>query len=90
MDIKHYVYMLRCSDGSLYTGYSTDPIRRLSEHNNSSKGSKYTRSRRPCVLVHLEIYDTKSEALKRECQIKKLNKKEKEGLVLDGFNRFRI
>lgn len=76
--------MLRCSDNSLYTGYSTDPIRRLSEHNSSSRGAKYTRSRRPCKLVHIEAYDTKSEALKREYQIKRLSKKNKESLVLDG------
>ena len=81
---KHYVYMLRCSDNSLYTGYSTDPIRRLSEHNSSSRGAKYTRSRRPCKLVHIETYDTKLEALKREYQIKRLSKKDKESLVLDG------
>ena len=82
---KHYVYMLRCSDNSLYTGYSTDPIRRLSEHNSSSRGAKYTRSRRPCKLVHIETYDTKLEALKREYQIKRLSKKDKESLVLDGI-----
>lgn len=76
--------MLRCSDNSLYTGYSTDPIRRLSEHNSSSRGAKYTRSRRPCKLVHIETYDTKLEALKREYQIKRLSKKDKESLVLDG------
>lgn len=84
MTEKHYVYMLRCSDNSLYTGYSTDPIRRLSEHNSSSRGAKYTRSRRPCKLVHIETYDTKLEALKREYQIKRLSKKDKESLVLDG------
>lgn len=76
--------MLRCSDNSLYTGYSTDPIRRLSEHNSSSRGAKYTRSRRPCKLVHIETYDTKLEALKREYQIKRLSKKDKESLVLYG------
>ena len=76
--------MLRCSDNSLYTGYSTDPVRRLSEHNCGNKGAKYTRSRRPCTLVHIEVYDTKSEALKREYQIKQLSQQEKESLTLDG------
>ena len=85
MTDKHYVYILRCSDNSLYTGYSTDPVRRLSEHNHSKRGAKYTRSRRPCSLVHIEMFDTKSEALKREYQIKHLSKREKEGLVLDGI-----
>ena len=87
---KHYVYMLRCADNSLYTGYSTDPVRRLSEHNHGDRGAKYTRSRRPCILVHVEVFDTKSEAMSRECYIKKLSKKEKERLVLDGVFEFGV
>ena len=81
---RHYVYILRCSDNSLYTGYSTDPVRRLSEHNHGNRGAKYTRSRRPCTLVHIEVFNTKSEALKREYHIKQLSKRDKESLVIDG------
>lgn len=77
----YFTYMLRCSDGSLYTGYTSDISRRLDEHNFGNKGAKYTRSRRPCVLVHLEEFKSKSEAMKREYEIKKMKKFEKEGLI---------
>lgn len=77
----HYCYVLRCSDGSLYAGYTTDLKRRVWEHNNSSKGAKYTSGRRPCKLVYYEVFDTKSEALRREIEIKKLKKEAKEKLV---------
>ena len=75
-----YVYMLRCKDGSLYTGYTDDPERRETVH-NSGKGAKYTRSRLPVKLVYRECYDEKSEALRREIAIKKLNKPQKEALI---------
>ncbi|MCI5857754.1 MAG: GIY-YIG nuclease family protein [Agathobacter sp.] len=78
----HYCYVLRCKDGSLYTGYTTDVERRVWEHNNSDKGAKYTKSRRPCTLVHSEAFDSKSEAMKREAEIKKLSKAQKENLIL--------
>lgn len=79
---KHYCYMLRCADGTLYTGYATDPVRRLQEHNESDKGAKYTRTRRPCTLVYTEAFDTRSEATKREYYIKhKMTKAEKEMLI---------
>lgn len=79
---KHYCYILKCNDGSLYTGYTTDVQRRLKEHNDSPKGAKYTRSRRPCTLVYTEEFDTKSEAMKREYYIKNsLTRKEKEELI---------
>lgn len=76
-----YVYMLRCRDGSLYTGYTDDPVRRLAVH-NSGKGAKYTRSRLPVALVYSEEYDDKSAALKREFAIKRLKKSQKETLIL--------
>ncbi len=80
----HYCYVLRCRDGSLYTGYTTDVERRVWEHNNSDKGAKYTKSRRPCALVHSEAFDSKSEAMKREAEIKKLSKAQKEKLIASG------
>lgn len=75
-DTKHFVYMLRCADGTLYSGYSTDPNRRTAVHNNGS-GAKYTRSRLPVELVYFESAETKSQALKREAALKKLTRVEK-------------
>lgn len=75
-----YVYMLRCRDGSLYTGYTDDPERRLATH-NSGKGAKYTRSRLPVVKVYEECFADKSEAMRREAAIKRLKKAQKEALV---------
>ncbi len=74
------VYILRLSDDSLYTGITKDIERRLEQH-REGKGSKYVRSRLPCELVYKENMDTKSEALKREAEIKKYSKDEKEELV---------
>lgn len=80
--MKYYCYILRCKDQTLYTGYTTDIKRRLLEHNQSDKGAKYTKTRRPCVLVYSEAFDTKSEAMKREYYIKhKMSKAEKEELI---------
>ena len=73
--------MLECSDGTLYTGITTDLERRLDEHNNSNKGAKYTRARRPVVLVYSEELESRSEASKREYVIKKMNRQEKIGLI---------
>jgi len=75
-----YVYMLRCRDGSLYTGYTDDVQRRLRVH-NSGKGAKYTRSRLPVILVYQEELPDKSAALKREIAIKQMRKPEKESLI---------
>lgn len=75
-----YVYMLRCRDGSLYTGFTDDPERRLAVH-NAGKGAKYTRSRLPVTLVYREICADKSEALRREYAIKRLKKAQKEALL---------
>ena len=74
-----YVYMLRCSDGSLYTGCTDDIERRFSCH-NSGKGAKYTRSRLPVTLVYQEEFSDKIEAQKREWAIKQLTKAQKEAL----------
>lgn len=80
-----YVYILRCKDNSLYTGWCVDLEKRIALH-NSGKGAKYTRSKRPCKLVYYEEIDNKSEALKREIAIKKLTKAKKEDLVR-SFNK---
>ena len=74
------VYILRCGDGSLYTGISTDVVRRLEEH-RSGKGAKYTRSRGPLELVYQEDCPDKSAALKRELEIKALSRAEKLKLI---------
>ena len=76
----HYVYILRCYDGSLYTGWTTDLKQRVKAH-NEGKGAKYTRSRRPVELVYHEEFETKSEALKREAAIKRLSREEKLTLI---------
>ena len=76
----HYAYIVRCSDNSLYSGYTTDTFRRTQEH-NSGLGAKYTRARRPVELVYFESFDNTSEAMKREAQFKKLTHTEKELLI---------
>lgn len=78
----HYVYVIECSDGSYYTGYTTDVERRVAEHNDGS-GAKYTRGRDPVELVHVESFDTQSEAMQREHAIKQMRRAAKETLV-DG------
>lgn len=81
-----YVYILRCGDGSLYTGISTDPRRRLRQHRGEIKGgARYTRSRLPLKLVWLEEAPDRSTATRRECAIKALKATEKERLLAD-FN----
>lgn len=75
-DRRNFVYMVRCRDGSLYTGWTTDPARRLAEH-NSGKGAKYTKSRRPVELVYVEEMDSREDALRREAGIKRLKRSEK-------------
>ncbi|PLY00472.1 MAG: hypothetical protein C0623_07260 [Desulfuromonas sp.] len=76
------VYILRCADGSYYTGHTKDVAKRLAVH-NSSKGAKYTRSRQPCEVIFTEQHATKSAALKRECQIKSWSRSKKQALI-DG------
>ena len=71
-----YVYILKCGDGSLYTGITDDVMRRLEQH-SSGKGAKYTRGRGPLELVYQEECSDKSTALRRECEIKALTRAEK-------------
>ena len=75
-----YTYLLRCSDGTLYCGWTDDIEKRLAAH-NSGKASKYTRSRLPVKLVYYEVFDTKREAMSREARIKRLSRREKLALV---------
>ncbi|MEE9357372.1 GIY-YIG nuclease family protein [Candidatus Vondammii sp. HM_W22] len=72
-----YVYIVRCSDDTLYTGITTDLERRTHEHNHSPQGARYTRARRPVCLVHSEPAASRSEACRREWQIKQLKTVEK-------------
>ena len=75
------VYMLRCRDGSLYTGYTNDIDKRVEAHNAGKLAAKYTRSRRPVTLVYQEQLPSRSAAMKRECALKKLSKAQKEALL---------
>lgn len=72
----YYTYILKCSDGSLYCGYTNNPEKKVATH-NKGKGAKYTKTRLPVELVYLESFFEKSDALKRECEIKNLKRSEK-------------
>ena len=77
-----YVYIIRCSDASLYTGVTTDVERRFAEHKEGGrKGSKYARAKIPIKVVHVEIYSSRSEAQKREYVIKHMTRAAKEELI---------
>ena len=76
----HYVYVLRCADDTLYTGYTTDVERRVAEH-DAGEGAKYTRGRTPVELVHVESFASRSAAMSREHEIKSLSRREKESLI---------
>lgn len=78
---NNYVYIVRCSDQTLYTGWTNHLEKRIEAH-NAGKGAKYTKARRPVELVYFETFEHKRDALKREYQIKQLKKSEKEKLIL--------
>ena len=80
----NYVYILRCGDGSLYTGWTNDLAARVKAH-NAGVGAKYTRSRRPVELVYYESFETREEAMSREWHLKRLTRQEKLALI----SRFR-
>ena len=82
MDKIYFVYIIECEDGSLYTGISTNPERRLKEH-MSGTGEKYTRTHKPVKIVYLELLKNRSEASKREYMIKHLSRKEKLDLIAE-------
>ena len=77
----YYLYLLRCSDNSLYCGQTKDLQKRIQEHNSDDSKSRYTRARKPVKLVYFEKYITIQEAMKREFEIKKLTKEKKENLI---------
>ena len=76
----HFVYIVRCADGTLYTGYARDPINRVETH-NSGRGARYTSGRRPVTLVYSESFESLGDALRREAQLKRLSRAKKEALV---------
>ena len=78
--MPYFTYILRCCDGTLYTGWTNDLARRTQKH-NSGKGGNYTRARCPVELIYFETFETKSEAMKREYAIKKLRRPQKEALI---------
>ena len=83
--MKAWVYILRCSDASLYTGWTNDIEKRLASHNRGT-ASKFTRGRRPVELVFKEEFETKEEAMSREAEIKSLKRAEKL-LIVDRGNK---
>lgn len=80
MEQGNFIYILKCNDGSLYTGWTNDLERRVKAH-NAGKGAKYTKSRRPVELVYFESFSTKQEAMRREWEIKQLSRVEKCKLI---------
>ncbi len=79
--LAYYIYILKCADGTLYTGSTNDVEKRVRVHNESKAGAKYTKSRRPVVLAYSEKYRTKSRALKREWEIKGLTRVQKLAII---------
>ena len=81
--MAYYCYILECSDGTFYTGWSTDPQRRERQH-NAGRGARYTRDRRPVRLVYVEELSDKPSALRRELKIKRLPREKKLKLIADN------
>ena len=77
-----YVYILRCADDTLYTGITTDLERRVREHNGTSRGARYTRTRRPVELVYYEESDGRADATRREGEIKEMTSARKRALIV--------
>lgn len=79
----NYTYIVKCSDGSLYTGWTNDLEKRIRAHNDG-KGAKYTKSRLPVVLAYYEEFQTKEEAMRREWEIKQLDREQKMKMIREG------
>lgn len=80
-----YTYVLECADGTFYTGWTNDLDKRIQAH-NSGKGAKYTRVRLPVRLVYYEAFETKAEAMRRECEIKRMTRPQKIKLISGGLS----
>lgn len=78
-----YAYIVECADGTLYSGWTNDLEKRIAAH-NAGQGAKYTRSRRPVTLKYYEEFEDRSEALRRECALKRLSHAEKQALIDSG------
>ncbi len=79
----NYTYIVECSDGSFYTGWTNDLEKRIKVH-NEGKGAKYTKCRRPVVLAYYEEFQTKEEAMRREWEIKQLDREQKMKMIREG------
>ncbi|MFJ6414929.1 endonuclease [Terribacillus saccharophilus] len=86
---EHMVYMLKCKDGSLYTGYTNALAKRLKQH-ATGKGAKYTKGRGPFILVYIRFFDSRQAALREEYRIKQLPKHRKWALVQEGGKSYAI
>ena len=82
----NYTYIVRCSDGSYYTGWINNLEKRIQDH-NSGHGAKYTKSRRPVELVYYEEFETKEEAMRREYAVKKMKRRQKTELIYMKFTK---
>ena len=80
-----YTYILKCRDGSLYTGWTNNLEKRVNDH-NAGRGAKYTKARRPVELAYYESFNTKEEAMQREYRIKQMSRTEKLGLLENGYS----
>lgn len=78
--MTHFVYIVRCADGTLYTGYARDPHKRVQMH-NAGRGARYTSGRRPVHLVYAKAFRSRTSALRREYRIKRLSRLKKEALI---------
>ncbi len=85
----HFVYILRCADGTLYTGYARDPHERENVHNNG-RGARYTAGRRPVRLVYSEAFESVGDALRREHQLKRWRRAEKEALIAGDLAKLKV
>jgi putative endonuclease len=88
--LSYHVYILTCADGSLYTGITTNVERRLHEHNSTTRGAKYTRSRRPVSLAVTWPAANRSAALREEARIKRLTRKQKLELIFNRIEETRV
>ena len=80
----NYTYIVKCCDGSLYTGWTNNIEKRINDHNNG-KGAKYTKSRRPVVLAYYEEFHTKEEAMRREWEIKQMTREQKMKMIREDI-----